>query len=37
LASVSRFRVKKQTDTDTDLLAEMARRSWAMMAERYPG
>jgi len=29
--------VKKLADIDMDVLAEMARRSWAMMAEKYPG
>jgi hypothetical protein len=34
---VSCLYVKKLTDIDVDVLAEMARRSWAMMAARYPG
>jgi hypothetical protein len=34
---VSCLYVKKLADIDVNLLAEMARRSWAMMAERYPG
>ncbi len=33
---VSCLYVKKLADVDVDVLAEMARRSWAMMAERYP-
>lgn len=28
--------IKKLADIDMDVLAEMARRSWAMMATRYP-
>ena len=27
----------ESNDVDVDVLAEMARRSWAMMATRYPG
>ncbi|WP_017667082.1 DUF1801 domain-containing protein [Sandarakinorhabdus sp. AAP62] len=34
---VSCLYVKKLADIDMNVLAEMARRSWAMMAERYPG
>jgi hypothetical protein len=34
---VSCLYVKKLADIDMDVLSEMARRSWAMMAERYPG
>jgi hypothetical protein len=34
---VSCLYVKKLADVDLDILAEMARRSWALMAERYPG
>ena len=34
---VSCLYVKKLADIDVDVLAEMARRSWAMMAARYPG
>lgn len=34
---VSCLYVKKLADIDVNVLAEMARRSWAMMAERYPG
>jgi len=34
---VSCLYVKKLADVDMEVLAEMARRSWAMMAERYPG
>jgi hypothetical protein len=33
---VSCLYVKKLADIDMDVLAEMARRSWAMMAARYP-
>ena len=33
---VSCLYVKKLADVDTDVLAEMARRSWAMMAGKYP-
>ncbi len=33
---VSCLYVKKLADIDMAVLAEMARRSWAMMAERYP-
>ena len=33
---VSCLYVKKLADVDMDVLAEMARRSWAMMAERHP-
>jgi hypothetical protein len=33
---VSCLYVKKLADVDVNVLAEMARRSWAMMAERYP-
>ena len=33
---VSCLYVKKLADVDIGVLAEMARRSWAMMAERYP-
>jgi hypothetical protein len=33
---VSCLYVKKLADVDMAILAEMARRSWAMMAERYP-
>ncbi len=28
--------VKRLADVDLDVLTEMARRSWAMMADRYP-
>ena len=34
---VSCLYVKKLGDIDVNVLAEMARRSWALMAERYPG
>ena len=34
---VSCLYVKKLADIDVDVLAEMARRSWALMAARYPG
>jgi hypothetical protein len=34
---VSCLYIKKLADIDVDVLAEMARRSWAMMAARYPG
>ena len=34
---VSCLYFKKLADIDMDVLAEMARRSWAMMATRYPG
>ena len=33
---VSCLYVKTLADVDIDVLAEMARRSWVMMAERYP-
>jgi hypothetical protein len=33
---VSCLYIKKLADIDVDVLTEMARRSWAMMAERYP-
>ena len=33
---VSCLYVKKLADIDMDVLAEMARRSWALMAARYP-
>lgn len=33
---VSCLYIKKLADIDMDVLAEMARRSWAMMAARYP-
>jgi hypothetical protein len=33
---VSCLYVKKLADVDLEVLGEMARRSWAMMAERYP-
>lgn len=33
---VSCLYVKRLSDIDVDVLAEMARRSWAMMAARYP-
>jgi hypothetical protein len=33
---VSCLYVKRLADVDMDVLAEMARRSWALMAERYP-
>ena len=33
---VSCLYVNKLADVDVDVLAEMARRSWAMMAARYP-
>lgn len=34
---VSCLYIKKLADIDVQVLAEMARRSWAMMAARYPG
>jgi Domain of unknown function (DU1801) len=34
---VSCLYIKKLADIDRQVLAEMARRSWAMMAARYPG
>ncbi|WP_310473837.1 DUF1801 domain-containing protein [Sandarakinorhabdus sp.] len=34
---VSCLYVKKLADIDMDVLAEMARRSWALMAARFPG
>ncbi len=34
---VSCLYVKRLADVDMAVLTEMARRSWAMMAERYPG
>jgi Domain of unknown function (DU1801) len=34
---VSCLYIKKLADIDVAVLAEMARRSWAMMAARYPG
>ena len=33
---VSCLYIEKLADIDMDVLAEMARRSWAMMAARYP-
>ena len=33
---VSCLYIKKLADIDAEVLAEMARRSWALMAERYP-
>jgi Domain of unknown function (DU1801) len=33
---VSCLYIKKLADIDTEVLAEMARRSWALMATRYP-
>ena len=33
---VSCLYVKKLADIDMDVLAEMARRSWALMAQRHP-
>lgn len=33
---VSCLYVRKLADVDMDVLAEMARRSWAMMAQRHP-
>lgn len=33
---VSCLYIKKLADIDVDVLTEMARRSWALMAERYP-
>ena len=34
---VSCLYVKKLADIDVEVLTEMARRSWALMAARYPG
>ena len=34
---VSCLYIKKLADIDMGVLAEMARRSWALMAARYPG